>query len=342
MNKIIVPTGYMGSGSSAITDILREFDNINTKNSDFEYIFLHMPGGIFDLEDRLFLNNNALRSDEAIKYFRNNMKDLYELRGYWPGNYKKYVTKKFLIILEKYIDKIRSGNFTGVWYYNEKYKGIKLYKRAIKNRICKLLNKTILLDDFDIEYSFISKEDFYKYTCEFIVDFINEINKEDKCNIVLDQLLLPHNLYRIKNYDRLNFKPIVVSRDPRDVFLMNKYIWKPTGFPVLYPLDAEEFCKYYDNMRKSENMIYDNVLRIKFEDLVFDYTNSLEKIKKYLELDDINHIKKRRFFNPDISIKNIQIYKNEKYKEEVEIIEKYLSEYLYITDKVVKSNENAF
>ena len=26
MNKIIVPTGYMGSGSSAITDLLSEID----------------------------------------------------------------------------------------------------------------------------------------------------------------------------------------------------------------------------------------------------------------------------------------------------------------------------
>lgn len=25
MNKIIIPTGYMGSGSSAITDLVREF-----------------------------------------------------------------------------------------------------------------------------------------------------------------------------------------------------------------------------------------------------------------------------------------------------------------------------
>ena len=38
MTKIIVPTGYMGSGSSAVGDLLREYDNINVDNKDFEYI----------------------------------------------------------------------------------------------------------------------------------------------------------------------------------------------------------------------------------------------------------------------------------------------------------------
>ena len=31
MDKIIVPMSYMGSGSSAVTDLLREYEGINTK-----------------------------------------------------------------------------------------------------------------------------------------------------------------------------------------------------------------------------------------------------------------------------------------------------------------------
>ena len=58
---------YMGSGSSAVTDLLREYEGINTKNSDFEYVFLYAPDGLFDLEYKLLYNNNAIRSDEARK-----------------------------------------------------------------------------------------------------------------------------------------------------------------------------------------------------------------------------------------------------------------------------------
>ena len=55
MKKIIVPTGYMGSGSSAVTDLLKEYPVLNTKNSDFEFVFLHAPNGVFDLENKLLI-----------------------------------------------------------------------------------------------------------------------------------------------------------------------------------------------------------------------------------------------------------------------------------------------
>ena len=41
MGKIIVPTGYMGSGSSAITDLLTELEGYDADTGTFEYVFLH-------------------------------------------------------------------------------------------------------------------------------------------------------------------------------------------------------------------------------------------------------------------------------------------------------------
>ena len=54
MRKIIVPIGYMTSGSSAVTDLVSEFANVNNDYGIFEYVFLHCPNGLFDLEDKLF------------------------------------------------------------------------------------------------------------------------------------------------------------------------------------------------------------------------------------------------------------------------------------------------
>ena len=70
MGKIIVPTGYMGSGSSAITDLLTELEGYDADTGTFEYVFLHCPNGLFDLEDKLLKGNNALRSDEALHSFK--------------------------------------------------------------------------------------------------------------------------------------------------------------------------------------------------------------------------------------------------------------------------------
>ena len=70
MKKIIIPTGYMGSGSSAVTDLLREYPVINTKNADFEYIFLHAPNGVFDLENKLLKNNKEDYVIKTIKVYK--------------------------------------------------------------------------------------------------------------------------------------------------------------------------------------------------------------------------------------------------------------------------------
>ena len=73
MRKIIISTGYMGSGSSAITDLVSEFEDVNNKHRDFEYIFLHCPNGVFDLEDKLLVGNNSIRSDVGNTFvFKNN------------------------------------------------------------------------------------------------------------------------------------------------------------------------------------------------------------------------------------------------------------------------------
>lgn len=60
-NKIIIPAGYMGSGSSAVTDLLSEIENFDVNNGDFEYVLMHCPDGIFDLEDKLLVSNTAMR-----------------------------------------------------------------------------------------------------------------------------------------------------------------------------------------------------------------------------------------------------------------------------------------
>ncbi len=89
--KIIVPSGYMGSGSSAITDLFSEVKGVNAERGTFEFVFLHCPNGLFDLEDKLLIGNNALRSDEALHSFAHTMKQLYDKKYWWVGHYQQNV-----------------------------------------------------------------------------------------------------------------------------------------------------------------------------------------------------------------------------------------------------------
>ena len=66
---IVVPMGYMGSGSSAITDIVQGFEGYKAANGRSEFIFTHCPNGLFDLEDNLLIVNNSLRSDVSLHSF---------------------------------------------------------------------------------------------------------------------------------------------------------------------------------------------------------------------------------------------------------------------------------
>lgn len=343
MKKIIIPTGYMGSGSSAVTDLLREYPIINTKNADFEYIFLHAPDGVFDLENKLLKNNNAIRSDEALKTFERFMESLYEYRGWWPAGYRKNVSTNIDNIVEEYISNLTTSKFSGAWYYYEKPSTLFWILHAIRKKILRALKKKARKQrpkQQQLTFSLLTPDQFYNYSNIFINKIIDELSKDDEY-VVLDQLLLPHNLKTIENYKLNNLYPIIVSRDPRDVFIANKYYWFPDNYQVPYPLDPYEFCEYYKAVRTSEPQSNHRILRINFEDLILNYDKSIELIENYLEIPRNSHVDKLKHLNPELSINNIQIYnRNETYKEEVKIIEQELSEYLYpFKDKIVSNGD---
>ena len=334
MKKLIVTAGYMGSGSSAVTDFLSEIQDINVKNGDFEYIFLHCPNGLFDLEDKLLTGNNALRSDEAIHQFRNQMKALYDLKNYWPGNYRKNVSSDFLSLVDRFIASITTVTVQdGYWYYTDMPVNLKMQILWYCKRIIRKMTNNRLAMKSPRRYNemmvcFPSEELFYNSAKQFINDFLDYFEGD---TILLDQLLLPHNLFRIDHYFGDELKVIVVERDPRDVFLLNKYIWHPKKVDVPYPTDVVEFCKFYKGMRASEKTFHSNhILKIHFEDLVYNYEITSQNILRFLDIDEERHIDKLCGFNPNVSINNTQMFKRlQNVEKEVDVIEKELSGYLF-------------
>lgn len=334
MKNIVVSTGYMGSGSSAITDLISEFKNFSREHKNFEYVFLHCPNGVFDLEDKLLIGNNAIRSDEAIRTFKEQMTKLYSKKFWWIGNYKKIIGENFMQLTDDYIKSLIQFEYDGFWYTHEEV-NTKMFLKLLVRKPLKVLFgkkinfKKILKYSDGMKISLINEKDFYKNSRDYIYKVIETMCNE-KENIILDQLLLPFNLHRVDNYFDDKFKVIVVERDPRDVFIINKYIWPERDLTVPLPTDALKFCQYYKQMRESEKKCNSKkVLRIKFEDLVYNYESELSRIKKFLNFSDKDHVNKLKKFNPEISIKNTQLFKDAKYNKEISIIEKNLSDYLY-------------
>ena len=320
---IVIPTGYMSSGSSAVTDLLSEIKGFSNIAGSQEFIFMHCPHGIFDLYKSLINPISHSSSDEAIREFYDMMNKLYELNGWWPSGYKHDVSNSFMKYVDEFIDEITDYKFKGFWYMHEMPRK-RTFAQKVKNRLTKT-NYLDYLNDIYMSLSYPSKEKFYASSKRFINKIINNLNKTNEKNIIIDQLLLPYNLANFENYFD-DAKVIVVERDPRDVFILNKTI----EAKVPYPMDPDTFVKFYKELRNlSKNNDNCNVLRIKFEDLIYKYDETLKIIYNFLNIKKEAHIHKKEKFIPEKSIDNTQLFINYQNKEEIKIIEKELKEYLY-------------
>lgn len=332
MNKIVVTTGYMGSGSSAMTDLLSEISSFNAPNKDFEYVFLHCPNGFFDLEAKLTTLNNANRSDEAIHEFVTMMKVLYSFpqSKYWIAGYKENISSNFLSYVDDFLMDIGTFEVNGTWYNQQKPNlayDVKTFLWKVKRKLhCK--NNRIPSNYKNMMLAFPSRDDYIVAAKKFLDKLYLDLGIESH-NLIMDQLILPHNLHCIDDYfdERAYF--YVVDRDPRDVFILNKYYWMQNPLP--YPTDVKQFCKVYRSIRTMENKTdNERVFRIHFEDLIYNYDLFLKKLYSELHIEESSHINKGMMFNPSVSINNTQVFlKNRKYSEETKYIEEHLTEFLY-------------
>ena len=347
MNKVIITTGYMASGSSAFTDLLSEYDGVDCSNSSFEYIFLHCPNGLFDLEDKLLIGNNAIRSDEALHCFIKTMTSLYNNSGHWTGNYKKNVSERFLDDCNAFINELDPMRFSNlIWYNQENPINNRMKAQLFLRRVLRKLSfgKVTIprpISYKDTLFAFPSEQQFYSAARHFLDKFYKHMGIESN-SIVLDQLILPQNLNRMKNYFNDDMRVVIVDRDPRDVFISNKYIYHCKDVP--FPSEASQFCKMYRSMRELNhaNDINDKrILRVHFEDLIYNYQDTVDRINSFIGVDESNHIRKMECFNPSVSIFNTQLFRKEEYKDEgIELIENELNEYLYPFSFSVPNNNN--
>lgn len=334
MNKIITCAGYYGTGSSVVSDLLKEFDNCYSLG-DYEFRFIQDPDGISDLDYNLVENNHRHNSGYALKKFE-------KLAKFLSGNkiikkYEKFFDNKFYTETQKYIENLKDLEWKGMWHEDIRSRGVLFYyiDRSF-NKIATTLNKKIFnkkeqgftLIKNEKTYCSYPKEKFYVYTKSYIENLCTIANKDKKEFIVFDQLVPPSNLERYNRYFN-DIKIIVVDRDPRDCYLLEKLYYKGTVAPVN---DVEKFIKWYFLIRQHRKYERDpeNVLRIRFEEAVYDYDKFLNKILSFLNLSENNHIKKKKFFNPEISKKNTQLWvKYPEYKKDIEKIEKELKEYCW-------------
>ena len=330
--QIFTVASYYGSGSSAVTDLLSEFEGVKSL-TNYEFRFAQDPDGLSELEYNLVENFNRHNSGHALKRYR----DLVDYYGdhFFIRRYEPFFQNKWKELSYQYIDSLIEFSYPGLWQYDFYDKG-PWYEFWAKfpDRI---LSRTIWRNKPDNHFylkkgltyaAHPTEEKFLKCTTAYTSALLDVANTEKMPYMVLDQLVPSSNIKRHMRYFE-NLKVFVVDRDPRDLFLLGKYVWKDG----MMPSNVKLFCKWYRYTRaprKTETWNEKDIMFVQFEDLIYYYDETVRKIVEWAGLEKQEHLYPKKHLNPAVSIKNTRVWKeNPQYAEEVKYIVEHLGEYLY-------------
>lgn len=345
--KFLDISGYGHSGKGVLTDLFKEFYGYNVPHPNFEFNLLRIQGGLHDLKFSLVDNWSPIRSNAAILRFEKLIKrigpkaNLFKPKSLFYANgmnYDLYFNQKFTLLSNKFINSLISYTYEGDWPYNliDEIPIKQFIQRIERNIIGHINYKSI------INVTSINKNDFIVLTQNYLHSLFNEIKKPEETTFVMHNAFEPFNPQNsIELFD--NSKSIIVQRDPRDIYaslFVDKegyYVSNETSdhwkqkISFLGAESVDNFCKrqliQFQQVSRETNP---NVLRIRYEDIILKYDQTLNEIYNFLGEEPSVHINKKLFFNPENSKKNIGLWKKVNRNEEIQIIEEKLSNFLYI------------
>jgi len=319
--------GYGYTGSGALVSLLKEFDGISFLGGNvFEFTLSYTNDGLEDLEFSLCTNpSKGTRCDTAIYRFKL-LVDMYE------RSYNKFTQGNFREIAYKYLDSLIQVRWQGIrtFEYERSPFALKRFERRLRGLASYILKKhNIEYRTFPLTERYLSvcPESFVEKTKQFVSSIL-EYNGQYKC-LLLDQPFSVGNpLNSMKFFN--SPKCIIVDRDPRDLYVMAKHVYGMNA--IFIPTDTvDNFIEYYIRIRDkrywSES---DSILFIKFEDLIYKYDETVNKIISFVGPCIGQHFKKKQFFKPDVSIANTNVFNqfpNE--KDAIAKIERDLKEWVY-------------
>lgn len=312
--KFINVTGYVASGSSAVIDFIREFDN--TAVCKTEIRFIRDPFGIIDLDTALTYNWENERASYAIWNFLDRSKKMARFnRHVWSPmghSYKKFLNKNYMKITKEYVEELTDYKATfGHYCDNYNFHYFSYVCNRIRRNIEKKKRGKMDIANRRIRKNYFAHptdEQFVEATRKYIERLFEPISDNGSKTIILDQALPPDNLYYSERYFR-DCMNILVTRDPRDIYTTNVY-----GMDVIAEKkgsleSGKRFVKYLRTIIEKENFGNGKLLIIRFEDLVLHYEETTKVISDFLGLDESKHYYKKEFLNPDKSCKNVGIWK---------------------------------
>lgn len=332
--KVITCASYHGTGSSALTDLITEYSGVKSLG-DYEFPFLYAMDGISDLEFHLVQCPDRHLSGYALQRFQKLA--IFNSGKWFNKRYEPFFNNHYLNHTNQYIQSLIEFTIPGSCFYAEYDKGMFLYYlNSLKRKFLKLFHLSTVNRKEEQWFSHQTIDEFLKKTRDYTRGLFSEAIGKESDILMIDQLMPSSNVERCLRYVDDNVYVFIIDRDPRDVFLTNKYIWKESNVPT----DPYEFCRWFKFTHECEDVTKIRHPRVKlvyFEDLIYKYDETVRDIEFFCGLKSLNHIDMFRKFNPKRSIVNTRTW--EKYEDDgVFVIEKELSKYLYAYDKINDNN----
>lgn len=331
--KYVCVSGFFGSGSSAVVDLLKEFKGYYECSAEIRVI--KDPYGIVQLENSLVNQWELINSTAAITDFLQLCKICARKRG-GPFSraglgYSESITPKFYQYAEEYVGELSDYTYDGEYYYH-KFK--KPYYRYVTDRILfgieyysKRKIRTTSRNSSKCYYAHPSQERFNRATQAFFSKIFANKFEEGFSTIILDQAISPNNTSVVHRYLE-DAKMIIVDRDPRDMFI-DDYLYAAYYEKDFFSSEAgKKYALRQRALRESLPKNDDDILVIKFESLINDYENTVQSIIAFLSLESTTHVLKGKYLIPDKSRKNIGIWRNyPECKDAIQSIENELPDY---------------
>ena len=323
--NLIFIAGLGSTGSSAVCDLLSEYDGILCPKDEWR-IWVD-PDGLLDLLNNLSNESTIFTHNIALKRYYALVNKLINARFGSYSNLKlpKWIKRTYSRLTAEINKKFDVSEYRGLWYGESN----KLFSIA-NFRFNRILWKYKYINHKIYSIKFNNNDVTHEIGDYFQKIIFEEINNENITTVGVNEnfsILRTSDLFKLHK----NTKIILVIRNPLDVYADSLRVgW------LAMPYNIDKFIVFQNNLYKQLTKIYNShskcIHLIRFEDLCKNYDHELNKLKNFLP--DTLIAQKNKIFDPNISIKNIDQW--QRYSPWIKKYEKNFSEYKKFVNNYTK------
>lgn len=343
--RFIDISGVGNSGKTAVVDLLREVDRVSAPEYWFEFDFLRVPGGLLDLRHRLVDDWSPIRSHDAVRLYIQTANAMgldpqwWDVLGMLRSTSQRYDRRFNGAFMKRSRDLACSfvrARYRAEWPYDD------LRTDVLLLAVRKVLRKLGLREPLRREVLVADGVDFDEKAKAYLTALYREIVAPDTDLVLMNNGFEPYN--PVPALNMLDGRQIVVTRDPRDVYVsgLNQHNIASSDRRLL-PFDNDGLNKSFlatDDVAtfvKRTRVHYDHlyagndprVLKLRFEDLALAYNRTVQRIFAFLEIDAARHSRPKTAFQPEVSARNVGLWRQFSSRAEIDFIARELPTLLF-------------